>query len=200
MKKMIQLSGALLVAAASTVLAGPPIICQRVDIGNAQSLPWRDAKGWNASDAHYDVAKLTADALALLTPATPLPVRMETLRRAAIYSVRKEGLPDHLTSQLLARAMNSEAAGKPEATAWFDAGYYVEAMRQMTFIQRYNMLSAEEKANWKWWPAEASALDGKPWIDRAVRLGAKGLEVALAKVEEWRQADLKRGAAVLAAH
>jgi hypothetical protein len=194
MKNTIKLSGGALLfaAAASTALAGPPIICQRIDIGAAKSLPWSDAKGWNAPGARYEVTRLTADTLAVLTPDAPLPVRMETLRRAAIYSAKKEGLPDRLTSQLLARAANSEAAGKPDAMAWFDAGYYVEAMRQMTFVLRYNMLSAEEKAHFKWWPSEPGGLDGKPWIDRAVGLGAKGLEVTLAKVEEWRQADLKR--------
>ena len=190
MKTLFLAIGALLYAA-TTALAGPPVICHRVDIGNAKSLPWRDVKNWNGAEPRYDVARLTADTLALLTAATQLNVRMETLRRAAIYSVRKDGLADQLTLQLLARAANSEAEGKPDAMAWFDAGYFVEAMRQMAFVHRYNMLSREERAKWKF-RSESRVLDGKPWIDRAVRLGAKGLEIALARVEEYREADLRR--------
>jgi hypothetical protein len=195
-KTLFPAIGSLLFAA-TTVIAGPPLICHRVDIGNAKSLPWRDVKDWNGGEVRYDVTRLTADTLALLTPATQLNVRMETLRRAAIYSVRKDGLADQLTLQLLARAANSEAEGKPDAMAWFDAGYFVEAMRQMAFIHQYNMLSPEERAQWKW-RSESRVLDGKPWIDRAARLGAKGLGVALAKVEEYRQADLKRTSPVAA--
>jgi len=112
MKTLFLAIGSLLFAA-TTVLAGPPVICHRVDIGNAKSLPWRDVKNWNGAEPRYDVARLTADTLALLTAATQLNVRMETLRRAAIYSVRKDGLADQLTLQLLARAANSEAEGKP---------------------------------------------------------------------------------------
>ena len=197
MKTPLQAIGLVLIAA-STCLAGPPLICQRVDIGAAKSLPWRNGSNWNSAESSYDVARLTSDTLTLLIPATPLNVRMETLRRAAVYSVQKDGLSDQLTLQLIARAANSEAAGKPDAMAWFDAGYFVEAMRQMTFIQKYNMLSPSERAQWKW-RGESLPLDGKPWIDRAAHLGATGLEVALAKVEEYRKVDLKRASPAVAA-
>lgn len=193
-KQLLQTVASLLISIAAAI-AGPPAICHPISIGDARSLPWSDRGGWNGGDPHYDVSHLAADTLALLTPATPLNVRMETIRRAAIYSVRRENLPDQVLVQLLARAANAESAGKPDAMAWFDAGYYVEAMRQMAFVQRYSMISPEEKAMWKWRSEsrllDGKPLDGRPWIERASRLGAKGLEVPLAKVDDYRLADLK---------
>lgn len=191
MKHLLNTAGALLLAASTSLLAGPPLICHPVEISGAKSLPWKAVNGWNGVDSQYDVARLTADTLGLLTPTTPLNVRMETLRRAAVYSVLREGTVDQLTSQLLARAANAEAAGRADGLAWFDAGYYVEAMRQMTFVRQYDMLSPAERAAWKW-RNEQPQLDGKPWIDRANHLGVKGAAVALAKINEYRQADLKK--------
>jgi len=191
MKTLITITGTLLLAA-TAALAGPPIICQRVEIGNARSLPWREVKGWDGADRQYDVTRLSADTLAALSADPALNVHMETLRRAAVYAVKKEGLADQLAARLLARAANSEAAGKPDAMAWFDAGYFAEAMRQMAFVQRY--MKPAGQAQWAW-NGESWTLDGKPWIDHARSLGAKGLEVPLAKVEELRLADLKRAQA-----
>lgn len=191
MKTLITITGTLLLAA-TAALAGPPIICQRVEIGNARSLPWREVKGWDGADRQYDVTRLSADTLAALSADPTLNVHMETLRRAAVYAVKKEGLADQLAARLLARAANSEAAGKPDAMAWFDAGYFAEAMRQMAFVQRY--MKPAGQAQWAW-NGESWTLDGKPWIDHARSLGAKGLEVPLAKVEELRLADLKRAQA-----
>src|SRR5512147_3113240 len=77
------------VAAASPALAGPPLLCHPYDIAGARSLPWQDgAASWEASRSDYPAERLTTDTLALLAPATPVVVRMETLRRAAIYSAR----------------------------------------------------------------------------------------------------------------
>lgn len=174
---------------ACSLLAGPPILCHPLDIGSAKSLPWRSGPDWNNPDPKYDVSRLSRDTIAVLTPAAALNVRMETLRRAAVYAVQQEGLVSEVAAQLLARAANSEAAGKPDAMAWFDAGYFAEAMRQMAFVQHY--MSARERAGWRW-NGESWALDGKPWMERAVRLGAKGLELALEKVDEMRNSDLKR--------
>lgn len=184
------LLGAVLLTAA-TALAGPPLICQKVEIGKAKSLPWRNVNDWDGSDSKYDVANLTGDTLALLTAATPLNVRMETMRRAAIYAARHQRLSDEITARLLARTVDAEAAGKPDALAWFDAGYFTESIRQITFVYRYNMLSPGERAQWKV-RGESLGLDGRPWIDKAIRLGGKGMEVAISKIEDYRQLDLKR--------
>ena len=70
--------------AALPALAGPPLICHSIQIGSAPSLPWQSAPGWNGMDTSYDVSHLIPDTLTLLTPQTPLAVREETLRRAAL--------------------------------------------------------------------------------------------------------------------
>ena len=182
MKRMILLMGAVGAAA----LAGPPLICQKVEIGNAKSLPWTQVSGWNGFDARYDLSRTPGDTLAILVPGAPMEVRMETIRRAAVYSVKKEGVAEELMARLLARAADAEAAGKPEAMAWFDAGYFAEALRQMAFIARYD---PTERARSKW-HGDSKTFDGKPWMERAVRLGAKGTQVAFAKIEDMRRADL----------
>lgn len=181
----------LLMISAATVLAGPPLVCHPVHIGDAKSLPWRNVNGWNGTDPSYDVTKLSTDTLTLLTPSAALPLRMETLRRAAIYSAKSQALAAQLTSQLLARVADWEAAGKPSANAWFDAGYFVESLRQVGFIYRWEMLTPAEKAQWQL-RGEDVSLDGKPWIEKAIRMNGKGMEVVLVKIEEYRQADLKR--------
>ena len=177
--------------AAMAALAGPPLICERIDIGNAKSLPWRNVNGWDGTESGYDVSRLAADTMNLLTPAMPLTVRMETLRRASLYAARHERLADQITAQLLARTANAEASGKSDPLAWFDAGYFVETVRQATFIYRYDMLTPVERTQWKL-RGESTGLDGKPWVEKAVRMGGRGMEVALAKMDEYRQADLKR--------
>ena len=188
MKSLITTTGTLLLAAAAA-FAGPPIICQRIDIGHAKSLPWDDGQGWNRTETRYDISRLASDTLAVLDSDRTLNVHMETLRRAAVYAVKKEGMADQVMSRLLARAANSDAAAKPDPIAWFDAGYFAEAMRQMAFIQRY--MQPAERNQWAW-NGDSWNFDGKPWIEHARQLGAKGLEVALAKVDEFRLADLQR--------
>jgi hypothetical protein len=73
------------VAIATPALAGPPLLCHPYDIGSARSLPWNDAAGWTGTRADYKLENLVADTDALLTPSTPVVVRMK-LRRAAIYA------------------------------------------------------------------------------------------------------------------
>ncbi|MFB3923408.1 MAG: hypothetical protein ACE145_16935 [Terriglobia bacterium] len=127
--------------------AGPPLICHPFDIGGAKSLPWaggdrESGRDWRGVDPNYEVGRLVADTLALLTPETPVIVRMETLRRAAVYgawalrdrkvdySVKDEKVARELLARLLAKAKDAEAKGKPDALAWFDAGYLAESYKQ----------------------------------------------------------------------
>jgi len=189
----------LLVLGAAAAMAGPPLICHPIDIGSAKSLPWKDLKNWNGTDPQYSLNALSTDTLAILTPNAPIELRMETLRRAAIYSAKSETAAENLAARLVARIADWEAAGKPSANVWFDAGYYVESLRQIKFVYRYNMMSAAEKAQWKVRDDDSGALDGKPWIEKAIRLGGKGMDVALAKIDEYRKADLKRPNAVVSA-
>ena len=122
-------------------LAGPPLICHPLEIGNARSLPWSGPE-WRAVKADYDLNRLVEDTLALLTPETPTLVRMETLRRATVYAVwakvdREVGykvadlrVANDLLSRLAARATEAKGKGKVEALALFDHGYLIESYKQ----------------------------------------------------------------------
>ena len=76
----------LITAISGTAEAGPPLICHPFDAGSAALLPWGPGQGWNAPDRAYDVQRLPADTLRLLTPTTPVLARMEIMRRATIYA------------------------------------------------------------------------------------------------------------------
>jgi hypothetical protein len=114
---------------ATSALAGPPLICHPFDIGSAKSLPWTGSN-WNLSgNEGYDTANLVSDTLQLLTPDTPVIVRMETLRRATLYARKDPRAAKELLTRLHARA-TAAASTKPGALAWFDVGYLVETYGQ----------------------------------------------------------------------
>lgn len=113
----------LLALLPATALAGPPLVCFPMSIGRAASLPWGD--GWKDLRADYDRSRLASDTLALLTPQARVLVRMETLRRAALYAASDATAARALLAQLRARVANGT-----DALARFDLGYAVEAYRQ----------------------------------------------------------------------
>ena len=115
-------------ALASQALAGPPLLCHPFDIGSAKSLPWDGTRGWASGRADYLVANLSADLDALLTPSTPVIVRMETMRRAAIYASRDLKVAEQLKARLSTRV---QAAGRSDTMASLDLAYLVEAFRQI---------------------------------------------------------------------
>jgi hypothetical protein len=57
---------------------------------------------------------------------------METLRRAAIYTTKDNAAGMELATRLLARALASEVTGQSSSLALFDAGYFVESMKQLS--------------------------------------------------------------------
>jgi hypothetical protein len=115
---------------ADTALAGPPLICHTFAIGQAKSLPLA-GQGWNISGSeNYDTRNLVKDTLEILTPDTPVLVRMETLRRATLYARKDPVAAKELLARLHARATAADSAGHPDALAWFDAGYLVETYKQ----------------------------------------------------------------------
>src|SRR5256884_3746865 len=82
---------ATLLCLATLAEAGPPLICHSVEIGPAKSLPWI-SHDWNLSGGEtYDTKNLVRDTLEILSPDTPVLVRMETPRRAPLYP-RKDPL------------------------------------------------------------------------------------------------------------
>ena len=121
-----------LVTLASPVFAGPPLLCHPYDIGSARSLPWNDAAGWTGQRADYKLESLISDTDALLIPATPVVVRMETLRRAALYASMDATVAKQLLSHLNEKVETAEAAGRPDALALLDAAYVTEAFRMMS--------------------------------------------------------------------
>lgn len=122
--------------------AGPPLICHPYAIGpDAKSLPGSGKDHFGLS-AVYDRTQLVKDTLALLTPATPIIVRMETLRRAALYATN-EMSAWRTPKGSYAQAERDLALGLlhrlrertqdpvfPRDLALFDLGFYAETLRQ----------------------------------------------------------------------
>lgn len=125
------------------VHAGPPLICHPYDISGSgwKSLPGGTKDHFGLS-ATYDRTNLVNDTLALLTPETPVIVRMETLRRAALYatnemsawrSQKSYGEVDRaLALGLLQKLRERTQAATDEMRplALFDLGFYAETLRQ----------------------------------------------------------------------
>jgi hypothetical protein len=86
---------------------------------------------------------LVEDTLALLTPQTPVLVRMETLRRAAVYAENNPRVAEELAAKLLARANAAGAKDAAGALALFDAGYLLETYGQ-TELARQNFIVRAE--------------------------------------------------------
>ncbi|HSK09461.1 MAG TPA: hypothetical protein VK911_07785 [Vicinamibacterales bacterium] len=127
-------AAALVLAASGNVFAGPPLLCHPFDIGTARSLPWDGSASWYHGRADYPLSALVADTEALLTPTTPVIVRMETLRRAAIYASLDAAVAARLMDRLTERA-GAANTGTPDALALFDAAYMVEAFKQLSWLR-----------------------------------------------------------------
>jgi len=115
---------------ATVAKAGPPLICHTIEIGQSKSLPWI-SHNWNLSGVEtYDTKNLVRDTLEILAPDTPVLVRMETLRRATLYTRKDPVVAKELLTRLDARATSAESSGHPDALAWFDVGYLAETYKQ----------------------------------------------------------------------
>jgi len=124
-------------------LAGPPLLCHPFEIGNARSLPWSGSE-WRGIDKSYVINRLVDDTVALLTPETPVMVRMETLRRATVYAllptadvtisspIKDPVVARELLARLKARIPEPGAKSNKlaAALAMFDYGYLVESYKQ----------------------------------------------------------------------
>lgn len=158
-----------LVVTAGPALAGPPLLCHPFDIGNAQSLPWEGtANNWSKERSDYDRQNLIRDTKALLTPTTPVIVRMETLRRAALYASHDSRLATELLAALKQRATEAERAGTSTAaaTALFDAGYLAETFKQIGQLRQ----SPEFRIRAEAMAAVAATTDGYALVSRSLSL------------------------------
>jgi hypothetical protein len=167
------LAVATLLLLPAVAVAGPPLVCFPMSIGDAASLPW-GGTGWHSPSPSYDRARVTTDTVALLSARTPVLVRMETLRRAAIYVADDRSLARDLLSTLRKRA-GADSRGTADPLALFDLGYALEAYRETQF-ERPGAASPELEE------------DGYPLVREAVRLrnGDPAMQYAAALVARGR--------------
>lgn len=151
MFRSLSIVAALLMAAAvqQAALAGPPLICHPIEIGNAKSLPWAGAN-WRDVKKDYDLNNLVADTLALLQPNTPVLERMETIRRATVYAVwskrdhevgitvKSNAIAEELQAKLMERVREAFRLNKPATMALFDAGYLDASFKQAGYKSNVN--------------------------------------------------------------
>jgi hypothetical protein len=146
--------------AASPAVAGPPLLCHPFDIGDARSLPWDGSRSWFHGRSDYAVGNVARDTDALLTPSTPVIVRMETIRRAAIYASADREAADALYGMISARARSPKA----DALAVLDAALLTETFRQLSLMDR----SAEHQVRARNARAIVGSSDGRALLARVI--------------------------------
>src|SRR5215204_447511 len=127
-RRAVVLTLVAVLGSAVPAVAGPPLLCHPFDIGNARSLPWDGTSSWWQGQPGYDLQNLVTDTEALLAPSTPVLVRMETLRRAALYASLDSKVAAALLSAITGRANASSV------NALFDAGYLTETLKQIAML------------------------------------------------------------------
>ncbi len=179
------LSVALVLLLESVAQAGPPLLCRPFDIGNAKSLPFK-GPDWGKVQSNYDLSRLVEDTLSLLKPDTPVLVRMETMRRATIYTRNHSEVADALLQRLRARVVDLKDKERrdPEAlAAFFDLGYLVETYRQAAWISEH-----ASKPYWSFKQSDPKDLDGYALVTKAIsRGGGPEMEFAAALITADRQ-------------
>jgi hypothetical protein len=143
-------------AGSGNEVAGPPMICSEIKIGEARTLAL-DGRGVN----------LVPDTLALLEAKTPVLVRMETLRRALSRGATQPAVLQELLCALQSRVLDQEARGKGDALAWFDAGYIAASWSQLDQERAPEIGLAE-------------GCVGYAWLRKALALGKDPAEMEFA--------------------
>ncbi len=169
------------IAIASPAIAGPPLLCHPFNIGTSPSLPWSESSGWRDGRADYNVTNLPADTVALLGPSVPVVVRMETLRRAAIYASRDSEIATQLLVRLTDRIRSqTRQAGRPDPIALLDAAYFAEALKQIGDLGSVPEFKGRAGAI----RAVAADVDGYGMVQKSLilRPGDAGLEFAAALI------------------
>lgn len=104
------------------------------EISDARSLPW-GADGIRGLTT-YDIRNVLRDTDALLTPSTPVIVRLETLRRAVIYASADPAIAKGLLTTFTERARVGTPSTRPGALALLDAAFVTDLFWQLG--QHYN--------------------------------------------------------------
>ena len=131
MRRSILLMTLLAVGGASILAVDAPLLFAMFDIGSAQSLPWGATDNFIGISDDYDVHRVVADTQALLIAETPTIVRMETLRRAAVYASRDRRVAEQLVAFVTGRIASVPRPGYQDALAIFDAGYVIEVLKEL---------------------------------------------------------------------
>jgi hypothetical protein len=131
-------AAALVIALPSISEAGAPLICHPFQTSGAELLPWGSGPGWNTPDPRYDVQRLPADTLRLLSPHAPVLARMEVMRRAVIYAAKDPQVADRLLAAVTGRVTDT-----PNPIALFDAGYLIESFKQAAHIHGRKVTTAD---------------------------------------------------------
>ena len=173
----VALAFTTITAAVRPADAGPPLVCHPFETdGGAASLPWGSGPGWNTPDPSYDIRRVPADTMRLLAAEKRVLPRMETLRRAAIYTSREPRVAYELLANVLGRALRAAAVGSPDDLAWFDAGYLVETYKQAFSTFERGTITADTATLRE----QLAPLDGYAWTRRALELsgGSPDMEFA----------------------
>jgi hypothetical protein len=163
-------------AAVPAALAGPPLLCHMFNIGDAKSLPWgMGEKNWYTPRSDYDTRNLVDDTAALLTDNAPVIVRMETIRRATLYSGRNASLSQALLDRIKTLAAGGKQ-GRRNALRLFDYGYLIETVKQGSMMRELQDSAGSIKG-----------LNGYDFIQEALRLRGNDpeMEFAAAVVTIW---------------
>lgn len=122
---------------AGSALAGPPLLCHPIDIGESVSLPWGE-NAWSNDKITLDDAAFLALTLQLLSEDAPVLVRMETIRRATIHAAERPNVAADILAVLRARVDKSEESGEADPLAMFDLGYLEASYTQMNMATDHN--------------------------------------------------------------
>lgn len=185
-----------LVLGSDDALAGPPLLCHPIEIGDAKSLPW-GAGTWDNKGITTSEAEFVSQTLDLLAPATPILVRMETIRRAAIHAAEHTEAIRLILKELHDRIHLAEVSEKDNPLALFDYGYMIAACSQMNEVTDFNSKGISGKTR------KALAIDESvnPYdlVARAAKSTAPNPEMELAlalmttypKEQSFRHAHLR---------
>jgi len=114
---------------ATVAVAGPPMICHPVEVGNAECLPWGSNPFEKSS--RFRTSDIVEATVKVLDGSSSPLVHMETLRRATLYCDGDTRVATRLIATLMARALDAEIAGGNDAAlALLDAGYLAQCYDQ----------------------------------------------------------------------